>query len=122
VLFALGLTATFYAQLAMGRSWRVGVDEAERTDLVTIGPFRLVRNPIYSAMLPAFLGLVLMTPNALALAALALLFVALELQVRVVEEPHLLRAHGDEYAEYAARVGRFVPAVGRGRPSPKRGP
>ena len=116
VLFGLGLAATFYAQLAMGRSWRFGVDETERTDLVTSGPFRLVRNPIYSAMLPAFTGLVLMTPNALAFAALVLLFVSLELQVRVVEEPHLLHMHGDEYADYASRVGRFVPGIGRIRP------
>jgi protein-S-isoprenylcysteine O-methyltransferase Ste14 len=112
-LFALGLTGTFYAQLAMGRSWRIGVDESERTELVTGGPFRLVRNPIYSAMLPAFLGLALMTPNPLAAAAFLLVLVSLELQVRVVEEPHLLRTHGEEYAQYATRVGRFVPRIGR---------
>jgi protein-S-isoprenylcysteine O-methyltransferase Ste14 len=112
-LFAVGLAATFYAQLAMGRSWRIGVDESERTELVTHGPFRLVRNPIYSAMLPALAGLALMAPNPLAFVALAILFTSLELQVRVVEEPHLLRVHGHEYAEYAARVGRFVPGVGR---------
>jgi protein-S-isoprenylcysteine O-methyltransferase Ste14 len=113
VLFAVGLAATFYAQLAMGRSWRIGVDETERTELVTGGPFRLVRNPIYAAMLPAFAGLALMTPNPLALVALAILFVALQLQVRVVEEPHLRRVHGDEYVDYASRVGRFVPGLGR---------
>ena len=40
----------------MGRSWRIGVEEGERTDLVTGGPFAIVRNPIYASMLPAFLG------------------------------------------------------------------
>jgi protein-S-isoprenylcysteine O-methyltransferase Ste14 len=35
------------------------------------------------------------------------------LQVRAVEEPYLLSVHGDAYATYAARVGRFVPGVGR---------
>ena len=47
------------------------------------------------------------------LAAVACAVTSLELQTRVVEEPHLLRTHGDEYASYAARVGRFVPGVGR---------
>jgi protein-S-isoprenylcysteine O-methyltransferase Ste14 len=112
-LFATGLAGTFYSQLAMGASWRVGVDESERTELVTGGPFRLVRNPIYAAMLPALLGLALLTPNALALAGFALVLLALELQVRVVEEPYLLRTHGHEYRRYAERVGRFVPGVGR---------
>jgi protein-S-isoprenylcysteine O-methyltransferase Ste14 len=112
VLAIVGIVLTFLAQLAMGEEWRIGVDPDERTRLVTDGPFRLVRNPIYSAMLPTVLGLVLMVPSVAALLALAVLAIGLELQVRFVEEPYLLRAHGDEYASYAARVGRFVPGTG----------
>ena len=112
VLAVGGIALTFGAQLAMGDSWRVGVDPEERTDLVTSGPFKLVRNPIYSAMLPTVFGLVLMVPSALAIAAFLTLLAGLELQVRLVEEPYLLRTHGDEYATYAARVGRFVPGLG----------
>lgn len=112
VLAVAGIALTFSAQLAMGDSWRVGVDPEERTEPVTDGPFRLVRNPIYSAMLPTVFGLVLMVPSGLALAAIVTLFVGLELQVRRVEEPYLLRAHGAAYAAYTARVGRFVPKLG----------
>ena len=112
VLALGGLVLTFAAQLAMGDAWRIGVDPEERTELVTDGPFELVRNPIYSAMLPTVLGLVLMVPNPLAVAAIVTLAVGLELQVRVVEEPYLLQVHGDSYADYASRVGRFVPGVG----------
>ena len=114
-LFAAGLAGTLAAQVAMGDSWRIGVDATERTELVTDGPFAVVRNPIFAAMLPASLGLVLMVPSVVALAGLAALVVALELQVRVVEEPYLRQAHGAAYARYAAAVGRFVPGVGRHR-------
>lgn len=107
-----GIVLTFLAQLAMGDAWRIGVDPEEQTRLVTDGPFRLVRNPIYSAMIPTVLGFVLMVPSVLSIAALLILAVGLELQVRLVEEPHLLQTHGDEYATYAARVGRFVPGLG----------
>lgn len=113
VLALAGIGATFYAQVAMGASWRIGVDPAERTALVTGGPFALVRNPIFAAMLPTALGLTLLVPSWVALAGLAGLVLALELQVRVVEEPYLLQVHGGTYASYAARVGRFVPGVGR---------
>lgn len=113
VLAVAGIGATFYAQVAMGSSWRIGVDPVERTELVTSGPFSLVRNPIFSAMLPTALGLTMLVPSWVSLLGLAGLVLALELQVRVVEEPHLLRAHGGAYAGYAARVGRFVPGVGR---------
>jgi protein-S-isoprenylcysteine O-methyltransferase Ste14 len=112
VLAVSGIALTFGAQLAMGDSWRVGVDPEERTDLVTSGPFKLVRNPIYSAMLPTVFGLVLMVPSPLAVAAFITLLIGLELQVRQVEEPYLLQAHGDEYVSYAVRVGRFIPRVG----------
>lgn len=113
-LAVAGILATFLAQVAMGASWRIGVDPAERTALVTSGPFALVRNPIFAAMIPTALGLALLVPSWVALAGLAGLLVALELQVRVVEEPYLGQVHGDAYAAYAARVGRFVPGVGRG--------
>ncbi len=111
-LAVAGIVLTFLAQLAMGDAWRIGVDPEERTQLVVDGPFELVRNPIYSAMIPTVLGLVLMVPSVVAIAALLTLAIGLELQVRLVEEPHLLRTHGEEYAGYAARVGRFVPGVG----------
>jgi protein-S-isoprenylcysteine O-methyltransferase Ste14/predicted ester cyclase len=123
VLFIIGLAGTLAAQVAMGESWRIGVDESERTELVTEGPFAVARNPIFSAMLPTSLGLVLMVPSWVALVGLAALVVALELQVRVVEEPYLQRTHGRTYLEYARRVGRFLPAVGRlpGGPSARDG-
>lgn len=112
-LFVLGLAATLAAQFAMGTSWRIGVDESERTDLVTSGPFGYSRNPIFAAMIPTSIGLALMVPNAVAIAGVLALVAALHLQVRVVEEPYLRRAHGDVYTGYAARVGRFVPGLGR---------
>ena len=108
-----GIVTTAYSQLAMGDHWRIGVDESERTALVTSGPFALVRNPIYTGMIPFFAGVALMVPNAVTLAGALLVLVALELRTRLVEEPYLLRVHGEEYARYAARVGRFLPAVGR---------
>ncbi len=112
VLAAGGIVLTFLAQLAMGDAWRIGVDPEEHTQLVTDGPFKLVRNPIYSAMFPTVLGLVLMVPSVIAIGGLFALAIGLELQVRLVEEPHLLRTHGDEYADYAASVGRFAPGLG----------
>lgn len=112
-LAVFGILTTFYAQVAMGESWRIGVDPEERTELVTSGPFALVRNPIFAAMLPTGLGLTLLVPSWVAIVGLVGLGLALELQVRVVEEPYLLSRHRDVYASYAARVGRFFPGVGR---------
>jgi len=116
VLLIFGITAVLAAQSGMGTSWRVGVDEGERTELVTGGVFGVVRNPIFTAMVLTQTGLSLAVPTPLAGAALGCLVVAVELQVRVVEEPYLRRVHGGAYDAYAARTGRFLPAIGRLHP------
>jgi protein-S-isoprenylcysteine O-methyltransferase Ste14 len=112
-LAALGIAIVSFAQFAMADEWRIGVDPAERTELVTDGPFSLVRNPIYAAMIPSFIGIALLAPNAVTIAGALLLMVALELQTRRIEEPYLTRVHGEQYTTYAARVGRFLPGIGR---------
>jgi protein-S-isoprenylcysteine O-methyltransferase Ste14 len=73
----------------------------------------LLRNPIYTGMCGVALGLALLLPNLPALLALALLGAGLEVQVRLVEEPYLMRKQGEAYSSWAARTGRFFPAVGR---------
>ena len=87
VVFLIGLGLTLASQFQMGESWRVGVEESERTDLVESGLFGLVRNPIFSAMLLVTIGLVAIVPSVVAFVGLVALLVALELQVRIVEEP-----------------------------------
>lgn len=113
-LYVVGAAGTLAAQFAMGTSWRIGVDPEARTALVESGPFRWVRNPIYSAMLLTVLGLVLLVPTAASVLAFASLVAALEIQVRLVEEPYLAETHGEPYRRYAAATGRFVPGLGRG--------
>ena len=135
VVAVAGVVATLLVQGQMGASWRIGVDASEQTALVTSGAFAYVRNPIFTAMAATGAGLAAMTPNAVSLTGFVLLLVALELQVRVVEEPYLLATHttvpagrtgsatgsptgsveeaSSSYATYAARVGRFVPGIGR---------
>lgn len=115
MLFGLGVVGTVAAQLSMGDSWRVGVDPAERTALVSRGLFRLARNPVFTSMLFVLAGLVLLVPTPVSVAAFVAAFVGIELQVRLVEEPYLQKTHGDVYADYAARVGRFLPLFGRRR-------
>jgi protein-S-isoprenylcysteine O-methyltransferase Ste14 len=113
VLALIGFAATLAGQVGMGSSWRVGVDPDERTTLVTTGVFAVVRNPVFSAMVAAQAGIALMVPTWVSVLGLVSLVVAVELQVRSVEEPYLVAVHGPAYAAYAARAGRFVPGIGR---------
>ena len=113
VFAGVGIAGTFLAQMAMGASWRIGVDQSDRTELVTGGVFSLCRNPIYTFMLIAWTGLALLVPTWLSIASVSAGILAFEIQVRLVEEPYLLRTHGEAFRAYASRVGRFLPGVGR---------
>jgi len=111
-LYASGLALTLWAQVQMGVSWRIGVNPSERTTLVTSGPFGFARNPIFTGMLAVAIGLALLLPNAPSFFGAVALVVGLELQVRLVEEPHLIAQHGEAYLGWARRVGRFLPGLG----------
>ncbi|MBL8947455.1 MAG: isoprenylcysteine carboxylmethyltransferase family protein [Myxococcales bacterium] len=112
-LVVLGTAGTFVAQADMRETWRIGVDPHARTRLVTDGWFRWVRNPIFTMMIVVSLGLALCCSTPVALGLPVVLVVALELQVRIAEEPYLLRTHGQAYLEWARRTGRFLPGLGR---------
>ncbi len=106
--FLVGLIA---AQWQMRDSWRMGLDEENRTQLVTSGLFRYVRNPVF-AMILGYLGaMVLVLPCAATLLLWGMSFTGLYLQV-LEEEPFLLRQHGEPYQQYLARTGRFWPRLG----------
>ena len=111
-LMLLGLVLVLVSQTAMGTSWRIGVDEEERTELV----FALVRNPVFTGMGVLLAGQALVVPSAISVAALAVFVAAVQVQVRAIEEPYLVRTHGAAYRSYTTRTGRFVPLVGRQRP------
>jgi protein-S-isoprenylcysteine O-methyltransferase Ste14 len=113
LVIALGTGLVAWAQLVMGASWRIGVDAAAATALVTDGPFRYVRNPIYTGMVAVAAGLAVVLANAAALVGVTALVVWVELQVRTVEEPFLRGRHGAAYERWSMRTGRFLPLLGR---------
>ncbi|MEY9213263.1 isoprenylcysteine carboxylmethyltransferase family protein [Thermobifida halotolerans] len=113
VLMLLGLVLVLLSQATMGASWRIGVEETERTELVTHGVFAFARNPIFTGMGVLLTGQVLAVPSVLSAVALLVFAAAVQVQVRAVEEPYLLRTHGAAYRDYAARTGRFLPLLGR---------
>jgi protein-S-isoprenylcysteine O-methyltransferase Ste14 len=111
LLFLGGLVVTLVAQVQMGASWRVGIDDRP-TLLVTGGLFAFSRNPIFAGMFLSLAGVVLISPAPWTLIGSAVAVILVSLQVRL-EERNLVRMHGHAYATYAAQVGRFVPWLGK---------
>lgn len=107
VFLHLSLVLIVIAQHQMNKSWRVGFDESQNTELVTKGLFRYSRNPVFLGMLTTMLGLFLALPNAVTLVVLCLYFVVIQIQVRL-EEEYLSKAHGEAYRNYQPGTRRWL--------------
>ncbi len=111
-LFGLMLTVSgaglaLWAQLHMGRSWRIGAAEGESGAIVDSGPFAFSRNPAFVGQALLFTGLFLVRPGVVELVFALAVLVAIALQVRI-EEGVLRRDLGEPYLAYQRRVNRWV--------------
>jgi putative ABC transport system substrate-binding protein len=112
VLLFGGLILLVAAQLKLGASWRIGIEEGARPGLVTGGLYRVCRNPIFLALLVILAGYTLLLPTLLSALMLAGAYLAIRQQI-AAEESYLLRTYGEEYRDYARRVGRLLPGIGK---------
>jgi len=108
LLWMGGLFQILRAQEEMGASWRFGVS-SEKTELITSGPFRRIRNPIYTWDAVATFGVVLLAPSLSTVGAWAVLLLGFQLKVRGAEEPAMAAAHGVAWQHYFSETGRFFP-------------
>jgi protein-S-isoprenylcysteine O-methyltransferase Ste14 len=105
---AAALGATLVCWKRMGKSWRMGIDPAEKTKLIVTGPYAYVRHPIYALSSVLMLASLACVPSPLMVALVAVHLTFLQWEARR-EERHLAAVHGAEYASYCASTGRFLP-------------
>jgi protein-S-isoprenylcysteine O-methyltransferase Ste14 len=108
----LAFVATRICWKRMGKSWRMGIDPGERTELVVTGPYARVRHPIYALSSVLMIVTVVAVPTPLMIAVGVVHLLLLQWEARR-EEQHLLQVHGDVYRRYLDSVGRFVPRGSR---------
>jgi protein-S-isoprenylcysteine O-methyltransferase Ste14 len=108
-LFALALGFAIWARVNIGRNWGTPMTQKEEPELVTGGPYRLVRHPIYAGILAAGVG------TAVALSWLWLTPVLLAgvyfVYSATVEERYLTEQFPDEYRRYKRATKMLVPFV-----------
>lgn len=95
------------AQFQMSDSWRIGIDEKNKTELVTIGIFSISRNPIFFGMILSVLGLFMIVPTALSFCLLVTTYFIIQIQIRL-EEDFLEKQHGQEYINYKLKTRRLI--------------
>ena len=109
VLFACGLAFAVWARVHIGRNWGTPMTQKKEPELVTSGPYHLVRHPIYSGILVAGVG------TAVALGWMWLVVAGLAgiyfIYAATVEERYLAGQFPDTYPSYKRSTKMLVPFV-----------
>ena len=107
-LLAVGcLVLTIDCWRRMGRNWRMDISD-RNTALVTEGLFARIRHPIYAFSIAMMVATAVVLPSVPMLVVAVVHIVLMNIKARS-EEAHLARLHGEAYARYVQRTGRFFP-------------
>jgi protein-S-isoprenylcysteine O-methyltransferase Ste14 len=109
LFFALAATLSWTARRVLGKQWRIEAGLNADHELITSGPYRILRHPIYTSMLCTLLGTgVLITPWWLLLISIAIFVAGTEIRVHV--EDSLLGSHfGARFQDYKQRIPAYIP-------------
>lgn len=107
ILIHISLLWITIAQYQMNTNWRIGIDEINKTELVTKGIFAISRNPVFLGMIISVFGLCLIIPNAITLFCTLTTYIVIQIQIRL-EEDFLTKQHGQKYIDYRKLTKRLL--------------
>lgn len=108
VIGASGVAVFFAAVLTMRDSWRAGVSETDKTELVTAGIYQISRNPAFLGFDLVYIGILLLFFNWVLFAVSVFAAVMFHLQIVNVEEDFLTVSFGEDYLQYRKKVNRYL--------------
>ena len=103
----LGDAIFLLSVLCMKDSWRAGIPDKDKTELVTTGIYRFSRNPAFLGFDLMYVGVLLLYGNLLTLGFSVFAIVMLHLQI-LQEERYLVNTFGALYQEYCRHVSRYL--------------
>jgi protein-S-isoprenylcysteine O-methyltransferase Ste14 len=110
IIFALASALMIWVHVTLGKNFSSELRIRSDQELVTWGPYRYVRHPMYTAFLLLTVGMGLLSANWLI--GSGGLGVAVFIPLRLHKEEEMMaRAFGDRYRQYAATTGRFLPRL-----------
>ncbi|MFX0171417.1 MAG: methyltransferase family protein [Candidatus Hodarchaeota archaeon] len=108
ILTVLGICVEFSTQLYLGRNYTTLLHLRKEQSLITTGPYRYVRHPMYSALITVGIGLSLLSANWYFGLPFIATIVIIILRIKKEEEV-MIKKFGEEYIQYMKRTKRFIP-------------
>ncbi|WP_372808387.1 isoprenylcysteine carboxylmethyltransferase family protein [Pontiella sp.] len=112
-LMVFGTAFNIWGRIFLKQNWSDHVRVYSDQQLVTTGPYRIVRHPLYASLIWMFYGAALAYLNPLAALGNTLVFIPAMIYRSNLEEQALGATFGGAYAAYRKRTGRFFPKPGR---------
>jgi len=110
VLCVAGFAFCIWARFTLGRNWSGVVTLKRGHELISDGPYALVRHPIYTGLLTMFVATVIVLGHVAGIIALPFVFMSLWIKLRY-EEKLMLKQFPNEYTAYQQRVKRIIPFI-----------
>ncbi len=108
IIGAIGVTIFIISVVTMKDSWRAGISEKEKTELVTVGIYQISRNPAFVGFDLLYIGILCMFFNWWLFVVSLFAMIMFHLQIVNVEEDFLITAFGNEYLAYRNKVCRYI--------------
>jgi protein-S-isoprenylcysteine O-methyltransferase Ste14 len=106
-LLCLNLIISLLALIQMRDSWRVGIKEDDKTELINVGIFRITRNPYFLSYIVLFLAYILLVANVLIIISSLISIISIHKMI-MKEEKYLEALHGGKYLDYKKNVPRYL--------------
>jgi protein-S-isoprenylcysteine O-methyltransferase Ste14 len=108
VITIVGLLFAVWARHHLASNWSSAVTIKQGHELITTGPYALVRHPIYTGILTGFLGTAIALSQVRGVIGFVLIFVVLWTKLRT-EEEWMRSQFGETYVTYADKTAALVP-------------
>lgn len=111
VVFMLGVTIRFIARRTLGKSFTYEVKVQKKHKLVTVGMYKYIRHPLYTAILLLWFGAAILLQSVIGFILVLLILVPALWHRMKVEEAFLIKAFGKHYQQYMKTTHRLIPFV-----------
>lgn len=109
-LTAAGVAFAIWARVSIGSNWSGTITIKDQHELIQHGPYSIVRHPIYTGLLLAFLGTAIVNGELRGILGFVLVSLGFGLKLRM-EEAFMEQQFGSAYMDYKHRVKALVPFI-----------
>lgn len=106
----LGLIFAFWGRKTLGKNWSAKIEIKEKHELITIGPYKLTRHPIYTGVITALIGTFLSISRINIFILLILITFGMVMR-SISEEKLMMQEFSNKYSEYKKRTKFLIPGI-----------